>query len=85
MVNLNCSVVDSLLQHRPHPVPVLLPLAGARVQDEAGGEKVVVIIKASTGGDDRPLSGSEECGVGRPLAWQGLRGTAAGCRKNFCR
>ena len=84
MVNLNCSVVDSLLQHRPHPVPVLLPLAGARVQDEAGGEIVVATI-ASTGGNLRPVSGSEECGVSFPLAWQGLRGAAAGRRKNFRR
>ena len=62
------------------PNPVLLPSAGARVQDEAGGGTV-----ASTGGDDRPVSGSEECGVDRPLVWQGLRGAADGRRKSFRR
>ena len=75
-------MVVSRLQQRPNPV--FLPLAGARVQDEAGGENVATISTA-TGGDLKPLSGSEECGVGRLLAWQGLRGAAAGCRKNFCR
>ena len=78
-------MVISPLQQRPHPAPLLLPLAGARVQDEAGGEIVATIITASTGGDDRPLSGSEECGVALPLAWQGLRGAAAGRRKSFRR
>ena len=74
-------MVVSLLKQRPHPV--LLPLAGARVQDEAGGENVATNINASTGGDLQPVSGSEECGVETPLAWQGLRGAAAGRRKNF--
>ena len=72
----------SLLQQRLHPV--LLPLAGARVQDEAGGETVVTIV-ASTGGDLLPLSGGEEGAVVSPLAWQGGRGAAAGRRKNFRR
>ena len=71
-------MVVSRLQQRPNPV--FLPLAGARVQDEAGGEIVATIIIASTGGDLRPVSGSDEGGVDRPLAWQGLRGAAAGRR-----
>ena len=71
----------SPLQQRPHPV--LLPLAGACLQDNAGGETVV--IKAPTGGDLRILSGSQEGGVASTLAWQGGRGTAAGRRKNFRR
>ena len=71
----------SRLQQRLHPV--LLPLAGARVQDEAGGETVVTIIITSTGGDLLPLSSSQEGDVERPPAWQGGRGAAAGRRKNF--
>ena len=70
----------SLLQQRPYPV--LLPLAGARVQDEAGGETVVT-IPASTGGDHWPVSGSEDSGVKGPIAWQGGRGAAASYRKDF--
>ena len=73
----------SPLQHRPHPV--LLPLAGARVQDEAGGEKVAWTIVASTGGDHRLVSGSEEGGVGLPLAWQEGRGAAGSCRWEYFR
>ena len=73
-------MVVSLPQQRPHPV--LLPLAGARVQDEAGGD--IVAIPASTDGDLLPLSGSEEGGVASPPTWQGGRGAAAGRRKNFC-
>ena len=79
----HCCVAGSPLQQRPHPV--LLPLAGARVQDEAGGETVAVTIFASTGGDLLPLSSSHECDMVRPLAWQGGRGAAAGRRKNFRR
>ena len=72
---MHCCVAASLLQQRPHPV--LLPLAGARVQDEAGGERVAVTIKASTGGDLRPVSSCEEGGVAGPLGWQGGGGAAA--------
>ena len=75
-------MVASPLQQRLHPV--LLPLTGARVQDEAGGESVVT-IKASTGGDLGPFPGCQECVVGRPLVWQGGRGAAAGRRKKFRR
>ena len=76
-------MVISLLQQRLHPV--ILPLAGARVQDEAGGERVAVTIPASTGGDLLPLSSSDEGDVARPPAWQGGRGAAAGRRKKFRR
>ena len=65
----------SLLQQRRDPV--LLPLAGARVQDQAGGEIVGTII-SSTGGDHRLVSSREEGRVEEPLAWQGGRG-AVGC------
>ena len=47
---------------------------------------VVDIIITSTGGNDWPVSGSEEGGVVTPPNWQGLRGlrgAAAGRRKNF--
>ena len=85
LIKRHCCVEESLLQQRPHPV--LLPLASAGVQDEAGGEIIEVIIKASTGGDlwPFPSAGSDEGGVAHPLAWQGGRGATAGCRKNFCR
>ena len=40
------------MQQRPHPV--LLPLAGARVQDEAGGDNVVTITPAGPKGQKVP-------------------------------
>ena len=105
LIKCHCCVEGSPLQQRPHPV--LLPLAGARLQDEAGGEWGIGEIgvenreritkevkegepsvtpgKASTGGDHRPVFGSDEGGVARPLVWQGGREAAAGCRMHFHR
>ena len=73
-------MASSPLQQRPYDV--LLPLAGARVQNEARGEIVEVItiagLPASTGGDHWLVSSSEEGGVILPPGWQGGRGAAAG-------
>ena len=82
-IKRHCCVAVSPLQQRPHPV--LLPVTGARVRDEAGGEIISVTILASTGGDQRAVSSSEECGMEVPPGWEGGRGAAAGRRKYFRR
>ena len=46
---------------------------------------MVVTIKASTGGDPRPLSGGQESVVGGPLVWQGGSGAAGGRGEKFRR
>ena len=62
----------SRIEQRPDPV--LLPLAGARVQDQAGGERVATTNVSSTGGDHGLVSSREEGRVEIPLVWQGGRG-----------